>query len=405
MWCQRGKVCQKGNRFLTVTMKKKKISLFSTLLCVVILVLLFIISLPYLTQSLTNKYEEPLPVPTQGSPFKTYYQNLKPIEQKAYTLIIEKIYKMPDFILVPDLNEEELDNVFVALLLDNPDLFFVGRKCSIKSALLYDLFSCEYIISREEYHKQKEELDKKCQEIISALTNINDPWLTELEIHDYIIANCEYELLEKNYTYSSCYGSLINGKAACEGYSKGAKLLLDLVNVESVLIKGSAQGRGDEKRPHMWNMVKLNGDYYHLDLTWDDPVTKKDNAIKVYSYFNIDDKTIGKTHSDFSFDPGCNATDFNYYVRKNLYFDTYSREKEKNIRDIIIAEYNRGERDIQINFASQNPYEFACKELVDKGRIYEVMKNIKTESGEKLGKKLVGYNKNDEFYTLTFVFE
>lgn len=386
-------------------MKKKKTSLFLTVFCVAALVLIFVLSLPYLTQSMTNKYKNPLPVPTQGSVFKTYYKNLKPIEQQAYTKIIEKIYDMPKFILVPDLDEEELDNVFVALLLDNPDLFFVGRKCSIKSALLYDIFSCEYIISKQEYQRQKQELDKKCEEIISTLTNINDPWLTELEIHDYIIENCEYELLEKNYTYSSCYGSLINGKAACEGYSKGAKLLLDLANIESVLVKGYAKGRGDKERPHMWNMVKLKGDYYHLDLTWDDPVTTKDNAVKVYSYFNIDDKTIGKTHSDFSFDPGCTATDFNYYVRKHLYFDTYSREKEKNIRDIILTEYNKGEKNIQINFASQKPYDFACKELVEEGRIYMTLKNVKTKSGEKLEDKLVGYNRNDDFYTLTFVFK
>ena len=63
-----------------------------------------------------------------GSPYKIYYDGLSDIEKRAYNEILSEIYDMPETIRVPKITAEQLDSVFSALLYDNPDLFFVGRK-------------------------------------------------------------------------------------------------------------------------------------------------------------------------------------------------------------------------------------------------------------------------------------
>ena len=66
-----------------------------------------------------------------GSPYKFYYGKLDNLEKHAYNEIITHIYDMPEEIEVPAIDGDQLDRVFSAILMDNPDLFFVGRKCRI----------------------------------------------------------------------------------------------------------------------------------------------------------------------------------------------------------------------------------------------------------------------------------
>lgn len=352
---------------------------------------------------ITSSLSEPESPSSNGSPYKFYYDNLTVTEKQAYNMILDKIYDMPDKILVPDLNEEELDNVFSALLSDNPDLFFLGRKCSVKAELWNDFFSVDYIIEKEDYEKQKAELDAACDKVIASLTNRNSQYQTELEIHNYIIDHCSYKIEKKNFVYSSAYGCLVNGVAACEGYSKAAKLLFDRVGIESALISGTATTSKEAGGAHMWNIVNIDGSYYHLDCTWDDPVTPGKN-MRLYTYFNLSDEAIGKTHFNFSIDPGCVSTGANYYEKNSLTFPNYSSADNSKLKETIINQYKAGERQIQINFANEKSYKSAISSLIDKSGIYNVLKSAKI-NGKTVWDKFEGYYDNKDTYTLTLVFK
>ncbi|MDQ0194927.1 stalk domain-containing protein [Paenibacillus wynnii] len=114
-------------------------------------------------------------------------------------------------------------------------------------------------------------------------------------LHDYIVQNTAYDydnylkdtIPEISYTV---YGTLIQHKAVCEGYALTMKILLDLVNVENYLISGVANGG-----LHEWNLVVLDGVYYHLDATWDDPVPDNPGHVR-YDYFLISDEKMALDH-------------------------------------------------------------------------------------------------------------
>lgn len=360
---------------------------------------------PDLQPPLINQYVGKVAPSVFGSPYKTYFYQLSAIEKQAYNLIIESIYDMPEKILVPNLTQNELDEVFKAILDDNPDLFFVGRKCSLKTELWNVFIYFEYIMTPDEYAEAKAKFKEKGDLIIASLSDTEDEFKTELEIHDRIVRSCSYKIEDDNYIYSSSYGCLINGKAACEGYSKAAKYLFDRVGIESALVCGKATPSDGIPGDHMWNVVKINGDWYHLDCTWDDPVGRESSNVRMYTYFNVTDERIGSNHSDFSYSPGCNATAENYYVKMSMRFENYDTNCESELRSILLERYNSGEKNITIDFVNENSYNNAFSSLIDDKRIFRVLDGVHSSAGTGLSQKMNGYIADENFYTLTFSFD
>ncbi|MCB2313991.1 DUF5050 domain-containing protein [Clostridium tagluense] len=138
----------------------------------------------------------------------------------------------------------------------------------------------------------------KAKDIVNNITNNNMSDLEkELAIHQYVVKNTAYDyenyksgtLTEDSYT---AYGTLIIGKAVCQGYADTMKLLLNLAGIEAKVVKEDAYVK---KELHAWNLVKIDGEYYHLDATLDDPVPDEGDKV-AYTYFNLSDEKISKDH-------------------------------------------------------------------------------------------------------------
>lgn len=340
-----------------------------------------------------------------GSPYKFYYKELDKTEKRAYDCILDKIYEMPEKIRVPYLSEEQLDNVFMAILYDNPDLFFLGRKCSVTSGFMTDYFSVDYIMDKQEYRKQEKELERVKREIVAGLSDSEDEWQLEKEIHDYIVDNCDYKIVEKDYSYSSAYGALVNKTAACEGYSKAAKLLLDEVKIENGIVCGVATSQKNETSSHMWNAVKINGKFYHLDCTWDDPVNDNGAKMRMYSYFNVSDEMISASHKDFSFDYKCYSDEENYYIKNGMYFTQFGKNEKKLIKEKMIECVENGEKYVQMRFSSKNLYKTAVSDLIKKSNIYSILTDVKKATGKNIATNVMKYYENDMQYILTIIVE
>ncbi len=348
---------------------------------------------------------EPQLLASIGSPYKHHYNRLENIEKHAYNEILSSIYDMPEKISIPAIDSEQFNKVFSALLCDNPDLFFVGRKCTLTSHFLATDCSIEYIIDKDEYSERKAELDGVCEKILSSLTNPEDEWQTEKEIHDYIVKNCEYKIVESEHVYSSAYGALVNGEAACEGYSKAAKLLLDTAGIENSVVSGISLDFDGEQDPHMWNAVKINGSFYYLDCTWDDPVSNDGKEYVTYSYFNVSDDMIASTHSEISHDFGCDSTKENYFIKTGRYFSSYDRSDEKKLASLIAKELESGSEVLQIRFGSKAIYEAAVSDLIGGGRIYNVLQIAKNKTDVRFLTDSLSYYKTPDQLLLTVILE
>ena len=337
-----------------------------------------------------------------GSNFKFWFHQLSNDEKHAYNLILKSIYEMPEVIEINRIDSEMLDNVFYALLCDNPDLFFVGRKCVLRAENKKTWFSVDYTVDKAEYDAMKKELDETCAEITASFSNPEDIWQTELEIHDYVVDNCNY-VLDDDLIGSTAYGVLVNGSGACEGYSKAAKLLMDSAGIESAVISGEAESRKGEKQPHMWNVVRLDGSWYHLDCTWDDPVDESGDISKTYTYFNLDNKSISVTHSKFSYDFGCSETKENYFIKTGAFFESYSRDDEKKLAEIIVKEIDRGNSTVYFRFADKETFDYVIEDMVENERMYTVLKYAKKNSDFKFSTSTAKYIVDDTMLCFAIV--
>lgn len=138
-------------------------------------------------------------------------------------------------------------------------------------------------------------INERVDKIISE--NINDKMTDEEKIkiiHDYIINNTRYDeeraIAVKSGTYDSllhasntAYGTLFNGKAICGGYTDTMAIFLDKLGFKNYKISSSK---------HIWNLVYINGEWRHLDLTWDDPVTNTGVNRLEHNFFLITDKEL-----------------------------------------------------------------------------------------------------------------
>lgn len=109
-------------------------------------------------------------------------------------------------------------------------------------------------------------INNKVNEIVKSL-DLNGK--TDREkislIHNYIISHSTYDdnAISNNSPYdsTSAYGNLIEGYSVCSGYSDAMAIFLDLLNIPNIKISSEN---------HIWNLVYIEGQWLHLDLTWDD---------------------------------------------------------------------------------------------------------------------------------------
>lgn len=91
-------------------------------------------------------------------------------------------------------------------------------------------------------------------------------------IHNYLVESIEYDQSISEPDIYDIYGALINKKSVCEGYAKAFKYLMDSVDIPCVIVTGEATNSDGKTESHAWNYVKLNGSWYAIDCTWDDPI-------------------------------------------------------------------------------------------------------------------------------------
>jgi len=142
------------------------------------------------------------------------------------------------------------------------------------------------------------EVDKIINKIIT--NNINNEEKIKT-IHDYIVNNSSYDknyCIKENkqectttspYKSDTAYGVLIEHNGICSGYTDSMAIFLNKLGIINYRVTN------DE---HTWNAVKLNDKWYHLDATWDDPIS--DNEILTHTYFLIsseDDSKLKESHT------------------------------------------------------------------------------------------------------------
>ncbi len=145
----------------------------------------------------------------------------------------------------------------------------------------------------------------------------------ELALHDWVILNLEYAWgsfgQEAGPTASTPYGGLVEGEGICLGYASTFQLLMDMAGVECVTVVGASFGSQED---HAWNLVQLDGEWYGVDTTWDDPAdTMAPGLIPVsdrtHMYFNVTSDFLRETDHQWAYDEISEAEGTKYAWKQN----------------------------------------------------------------------------------------
>ncbi len=130
-------------------------------------------------------------------------------------------------------------------------------------------------------------------------------------LHDWLTGHAYYDL---TYTEHGPDGVLLKGYGVCESYSKAYKMLLDEFGIPNYCQDGTSRGEN-----HEWNVVKLDGEWCHVDVTWDDPSGDSEavSGKEKYTYFGLPDELLGVDH-DYNITYPCQTWENIYYLRYGL---------------------------------------------------------------------------------------
>lgn len=148
-------------------------------------------------------------------------------------------------------------------------------------------------------HNYKENEIAELQAAVTGIikTTVQNDMTIENKIkalHDYVINNTKYDVNRSDnkvttYRSDTAYGALIEHYAICGGYADSMKLFLDYLEIPNYKISSEN---------HIWNLVYINDTWYHLDLTWDDPVTSDGKDVLEYDYFLISTEELKALETD-----------------------------------------------------------------------------------------------------------
>lgn len=214
-------------------------------------------------------------------------------------------------------NEDSRNVIRNIMFYELPDCFHLESSFSMSNnGKIYTKLIVSYTMSKQEYKENKILWDQAIEEVIGDL---DVPTLTDeqkaLLIHDRLALRCEYDYenyLDRSIPASSytAFGCLVLGTSVCQGYSEAYQYLLELVGIDSYLCSS-------DKLNHVWNIVNIDGEIYHVDVTWDDPVWDVPGRV-LHTNFLCSSEEFEDSHEarDYDDSPECEKYD-EYFWRES----------------------------------------------------------------------------------------
>ena len=262
---------------------------------------------------------------------KYYYNKLNILEKKIYRQIYDGILNFSSPICCN--HSTHLADIIYAVSYDNPELFYVKfqGKFRCETSILGSRVYLDYL-----YNKNQVALFNSRLEKLLSVFSKKDDLSTVKKIHDYLIENITYDKGEitkgitdpENHTI---VGALVKKTAVCEGFAKAFQFILTHLGIECYFAHGTALGFiSNTEIAHGWNVVRINGKYYHIDVTFNACLTSPEMPKVRYDYFCLTDSEMSRDHKwEEKFN--CFNTEDNLFIRSKLFFST-----ENEIADFII---------------------------------------------------------------------
>ena len=210
----------------------------------------------------------------------------------AREYIISELYQRREMIDIERFNikKANLLPLFTEITKDDPYLFFVGTSAGYVSAADGKIISLylNYTMSAEEYEGARRFCERQISSVLTLTAGLNNEAEIAQYIHDWLCLNFSYD---ESLLCDNMYLFLKEGRGTCQGYTYTYMAMLRAAGLECTFAASDIMS-------HIWNLVKIDGEWYHVDVTWDD--YPEIFASLEYDSFLKSDESIKETaHTDW----------------------------------------------------------------------------------------------------------
>jgi len=217
--------------------------------------------------------------------FYPYYAMLDEEAKTAYTLIYQGYLDYAETIELEayGFSEDQFSAAWAAVYKDHPELFWAMGQCSYSKSEDGTVLSAspEYYLFSEGLDAAKSSFEASAQSIIAEAAQLSSDYEKEVFVHDALAELVSYDA--GNEYNQSAYSALVDCSSVCAGYTRAFQYILMECGIPCYYCAGYCEG------DHAWNIVMLDGEYYNVDLTWDDSSSS-------YAFFNRTDSDFALTH-------------------------------------------------------------------------------------------------------------
>lgn len=234
-----------------------------------------------------------------------YYEQLDEYAKIIYKKMSENVDKLKtgtytqdfglafDELLHQEGGDEILNNSFQlainALMFDTPDLFYIDvTRLYLLTQITTRAFSKKYEVTigpnkevSDSYLSDNFSTEESVEIAIRQVEEVKSDIVSQCEgkdtiekiriVQNYLIDTVDYDSYAGDNIYN-VYGALINKKSVCEGYARSFKYIMDELDIPCIIACGIGRNTSGDAESHAWNYVQIDGEWYAIDVTWNDPI-------------------------------------------------------------------------------------------------------------------------------------
>ena len=331
------------------------------------------------------------------------YDALSDEEKALYEQVREAVVNFDEFVKFdPPVPRETARKIYSLVYSQERNYFWLSNIFYAPDSEV-SMLRMNYLYDREDAEIKRAELDFAASTILGGIPEEASDFEKVVYFHDEIVRGCTFSTDELH--VNSAYGVLVTGYGQCEGYAAAMALLCDKAGIPNYIVCGS----NAEGSTHAWNKIRLDGEWYNADCTWDDPIIKRNDPEFVrHDYLLVKDSEIeGITHFTdklYSGYTSCESDRFNYFSGKGLTFETDEDGIEELVRQLKEKSF-LGEREVEIRFSRADAFHAAMERLFDNGEMRDIIEDTNERYGTKVRSVYKYNNENMCIIHISLIFE
>lgn len=228
---------------------------------------------------------------TLSNDFYFYRNLLSGTYKQAYDQIYYALYNsINNLNMSVAVNSDDIADIVYSIYYDHPELFLVDSSLTyyMNGSGIVTSLTVNFNGTANDLERSKQLFESTIAPLISLASSLPDDAQKVKLVHDYLTNTIQY--VSGSEYNQSAYSAIVNGKSVCAGYAHAFQYCMQKLGIPAAYIIGYAG------EAHAWNLLLLDGEYYNMDVTWDDPIGNPATTY-YYDYFNVTDSQLSKDHT------------------------------------------------------------------------------------------------------------